>query len=53
MTINRIIKKFTTKYEWAKTQDWIRKPFSYALYKTWQEIDRIEAPRKETEDDNN
>lgn len=36
LTLAKAIKLLTTKYEWAKTQDWIHSPLAWALYQVWQ-----------------
>ena len=38
-------------YDTAKENPKIVKPLSYALYRTWIVIDRLENPRKEVQND--
>lgn len=43
MTIGRVINQFLDEWEAAKDLEYIKKPFSYALYKTWKWCDIYEA----------
>jgi len=38
---------FNSYYDIAKENTMVRKPLTYALYKTWIVIDKLEKPRKE------
>lgn len=43
-----VINAFNRFYEEALTKRWIKKPLSWALYKTWEWCDSVErAERKE------
>lgn len=48
MRYNTAIKHFIKEYERAKDLAYVRKPVSYALYKTWRWCDSYEKERKST-----
>ncbi len=43
MTIGRVINQFLDEWEAAKEAEYVKKPFSYALYQTWKWCDVYEA----------
>lgn len=49
--IKAAIKMLKDNYEWADKNVCVKKPISYALYKTWRYFDGIEEPRKAKIDD--
>lgn len=46
MKISTVIAHLTKEYEKAKTNKMVRKPMSYALYRTWTWVDAYEKERK-------
>lgn len=47
MTLKGIIKILKANLLIAQKFKYIRKPFAWALYETWKEVDRIEKARGE------
>lgn len=45
MKLDKAIKLLTKNYKDAIKDKHIIKPVAYALYKTWQQVDKIEEPR--------
>lgn len=45
MTVGKTIDHFIEEYFKAKEDVWIRKPISYALYRTWEWCDKEEKER--------
>lgn len=50
MTLQKIVEMLQIKYTYAVSQEWIRKPLAYSLYKVWRYVDAHEKERK-TEND--
>ena len=46
MTLDEAIELLKEKYELAKTLGFVRRPTSWALYHTWEEVDRKEKRGK-------
>lgn len=46
MKVETIIQYFIASYEVAKETDYVRKPMSFALYRTWKWCDEIEKERE-------
>lgn len=46
MTLDEAIELLKEKYELAKTLGFVRRPVSWALYRTWEEVDRKERHGK-------
>jgi len=44
--IKAAIKMVKDNYELADKNVYVKKPLSYALYKTWRHFNEIEKPRK-------
>ena len=42
MTIGKVVDELLKNYEYSKSQNWIEKPFSWALYQTWKWADEKE-----------
>lgn len=53
MTFEKAIEKLGEMYAKALNTPYVEKPISWALYKTWREIDMKEKPRKEKENETN
>lgn len=47
MTVGEVEKIFHNNLLIAQKHKHIRKPFSFALYHTWKEVDRLEIERKQ------
>ena len=43
MTLAKAIRILEKEYETAKKLEMVRKPLSYALYKTWRKVEEIES----------
>lgn len=50
MTINDVINKLIDNWKSALTNDYVRKPLSFALYETWKWANRNETVRNEKDD---
>lgn len=46
MTLEKVIKMLEEEYEFAKKQEWIKKPLAYALYEVWKRVDAKEGRTK-------
>lgn len=49
MTVGRMNKILMQNLLIAQKYKYIRKPFAWALYETWKEVDRIEKVREKNE----
>lgn len=47
MTLERVVKILRGNLLIAQKYKYIKKPFAWALYETWKEVDRIEKAREE------
>ena len=47
LTLSLVIEQLKANVVMAKTQDYVRKPFSWALYRTWKWADGIEKENEE------
>lgn len=47
MTIRRLLDTLLLNLEIAQKDKTIKKPFSWALYKTWKTVDQFEKEREE------
>ena len=45
MTLEKVIDILRKKYDQAKDNDQIHRPLAWALYRTWQIVDRMEKKR--------
>ena len=45
-----IIEELVNNVLFAKKQDYIVKPYSWALYQTWKLINNVERPRESVEE---
>ncbi len=50
MTIGKVVDYFLEEYGKAIDSTFVQKPIAYALYKTWEWIDRQEKPRRKNEE---
>ena len=46
MTLEKAIELLKSEYEWAKSQEFVRKPLAYALYQVWR-IEELNPPKED------
>lgn len=46
MTIDDVIEYLKEQYKIALSTKWVVRPLAWALYQTWQYVDRMEENRK-------